>query len=74
MAAGMATGSVCFITALLMIMHGAVLGVISRRGVLMLFMSVTLGGMSVGTGDHRRKCCHALQRQGNQQYRNQKCA
>lgn len=64
-----------FVVALrVMIMRGAVLSRIGMRGVLMLLMPVSVGCMSVSAGDHRRKCRHALQRQGNQQYRNQQCA
>ncbi len=71
-AAGMAPCRVRgFIVALVMIMRGAVVGRIRRRGV---WMPVTAGGMSVGAGDHRRIGRHALERQGNQQYRNQQCA
>lgn len=71
-AAGMAACRVRgFVVALLMIMHSDVVGCIRLHGV---WVSVTVGGMSVGAGDHRRIGRHALQRQGNQQYRDQQCA
>lgn len=57
--------------ALVMIMRGVVVCRIRLRAVL---MSGTAGSMPVGTGDHRRIRRHALQRQGNQQYRNQQRA
>lgn len=71
----MAAGGFCGIAVVLvMIMRrGVLLFRIRLRSVLML-MSVTVGGMAASTGDCRRIGRHTLQRQGNQQYRNQQCA
>ncbi len=71
-ATGMATGGVRgFVVVLRVIMRGVVVGRIRLCGV---WVPVIAGGMPVSAGDHWRIGCHALQWQGNQQYRNQQCA
>ncbi len=65
-AAGMAAGGFRGIgVALVMIMCG---GIVLRIRLRRVLMSVALGGMAIGAGDHGHIGRHSLQRQGDQQY------